>query len=102
MGVFTNVVEAFECAVSSVLEGEDPQSQKWKVEGPTNFNALVRLCIKNIKGFCVRFLQASNNETLAEKRFDHKPMEMLQKCQKKWLRLKKKLSIYMGALVQVH
>ncbi len=95
------MIEAFECAVESILKEETIPGLKWKVEGSGNFNALVRICIRNIKGFSVRFLCGSNNEALSEKKFDEKPSEVMEKSKGKWIRLRPKIKNYMAALVVV-
>jgi len=94
-------VEAFECAVESILKEEATSGLKWRVEGSGNFNALVRLCIRNIKSFCVRFLCGSNNLALSEKRFDENPQDVMEKSKGKWVRLRPKVKRYMKSLVTV-
>ncbi|CAG7818300.1 unnamed protein product [Allacma fusca] len=99
LGVLINVIEAFESAVETVLKGKDATGQKWKVEGSTNFNALVRLCIRHLKGFCARFICASNNSATAENLFDTRPFEMKDKNKSRWQKLRPKIGSYMTALI---
>lgn len=101
LAVFVNVIEAFECAVNKVLEDEESPNQKWKVDGSGNFNALVRLCIRHVKSFCVRYLCGSNNLTFSEQKFDQRPMECKDKAQQRWSKLRSKLRNYMIVLVKV-
>jgi hypothetical protein len=98
---FVNVIEAFDCAVHQILEDEDSQQQKWKVDGSANFNALVKLCIRNVKSFCVRYLCGSNNLAVSEQKFDQRPMEFKEKSAQKWAKLRSKLKSYMSTLVKV-
>jgi hypothetical protein len=95
------VIEAFECAVRHILQDEKTSSQKWKVEGSAHFNALVRLCIKNVKSFSVRYLCGSNNLAVAEGRFDQRPSEVKDKNAQRWAKLRSKLKSYMSSLVDV-
>lgn len=95
------MMEAFECAVHQILEDGSSGNQKWKVEGSANFNALVRLCIRHVKSFCVRYICGSNNLAASEKHFDHRPLEMKDKNAQKWSKLRSKLKKYMGTLVKV-
>jgi len=99
--VFSNVVDAFGCAVERILQDEDTSGQKWKVEGSANFNALVRICIRHVKSFCVRYLYGSNNLALSESKFDQRPMEAKDKNSQKWAKLRPKVKSYMSSLVKV-
>ena len=90
-----------ESAVDICLLGKEGGGHKWKIEGSTNFNALVRLCMRHVKSFCVRFLCASNNATLAENMFDSKPFDIRDKYKQRWKKLRPKIKAYMTTLTTV-
>lgn len=100
IGTLTNVVEALQCAVTTLSEGETA-GLKWHVDGSANFNALIRLCIKEIKGFCVRFLCGNNNVAASANKFDKNPFEVRDRSKQKWARLRPKIKAYMELMVKV-
>lgn len=99
--MLTNVIEALQCAVTTLSEGQSEDNLKWRVDGSANFNALLRLCIKEIKGFCLRFMCGNNNVLASEKRFDQKPFDVRDKSKQKWTRLRPKIKAYMEIMVQL-
>ncbi|XP_012271343.1 nucleolar complex protein 2 homolog isoform X2 [Orussus abietinus] len=52
-----NVVEAFHAALQMVEEPNEPKSTRYKVEGATAFNGIVRLCILHLPPAFKKFLQ---------------------------------------------
>ncbi|ODN06589.1 Nucleolar complex protein 2 [Orchesella cincta] len=100
ISVLGDVIDALQCAVDSLVQGEE-SGGKWKVTGSANFNALIRLCVKEVKGFCVRFLCGNNNVAISEKNFDQKPFEVRDKSKQKWTRLRPKMKSYMEIIIQL-
>ncbi|CAL8144027.1 unnamed protein product [Orchesella dallaii] len=100
LSILGDVIDALKCAVESLAEGEESKG-RWRVDGSANFNALIRLCVKEVKGFCVRFLCGNNNVAISEKNFDQKPFDVRDKSKQKWVRLRPKIKSYMEIIIEL-
>eukprot|EP00088_Acartia_fossae_P026476 TRINITY_DN2730_c0_g1_i13.p1 TRINITY_DN2730_c0_g1~~TRINITY_DN2730_c0_g1_i13.p1 ORF type:complete len:901 (-),score=322.19 TRINITY_DN2730_c0_g1_i13:247-2805(-) len=82
-------VEAFRAAVSTVGTGDSEEDQpcKFRVEGSTVFNSVVRMCVVNLCPALKKFLRQGES----------KEVEKPQRC-KKWKRVEKTIRIYLEQL----
>lgn len=85
----------------ALSQQQDADTVQWRVDGSANFNGLIRLCIKEVKGFCIRFLCGNNNVAAMENKFDLKPFDVKDKEKQKWTRLRPKVKFYLEVIVQV-